>query len=693
MSEVNANILNRQTIKVSLQGKNGGGGAIVGGAEIDENGHLIIILSDGRRIDCGKVSGDVSDAQIAEAVEKYLSENPIEVNEMDPTVPEWAKKQEKPKYTAEEVGAQPKGDYALKSDIPAIPEIPNDVVKYSKQELGEEQQAQARENIGAASQQRVDELSEEMTEYQHGEGLAWVDLVPKNINLLDGVEWTGPNRFRNRNGIITTLTTEQWYTTTDFVPVTPGATYTIACAPGKRLYGRICLFSDAQNDGFDTPEITFQKPNDVFVEFSIPDGITFIGVNMVIRDAYYYPASLHHSTPNIDDFEVRIPRLVSGVNAPSLAPMYEAGYYLNGEGELVADERFEVSDYVCVMPGRTVLLNKVVAGQRWCVHLYDRYKEHMRADLLQSGSGGIYNFTYKIPYDTHYIRVTRSVSDNSGVDTIVYKDGFLPHDEVGADILNKWLSGTYGKAVDALSKATSELIVCIIDDDTVTADAVNLFKNTCNTLEIPGTYACVASRLESVEGVKDALLAAELDGHGVVLHADVHDKAMYEVPNDDRTLENVRAIYADVHTALRRMKAAGFTNCDYWCTPFGATGDWLTRTAKKAGLKCIVSSGSLTYQHPEYVDRFAIQRISLNPADGSNTVTLAVAKELAAECAEKHGWLLITTHFAESGWDEATIQARFVDFVNYLKGLGYRFVTLQEGFAIKKPIFDLYDMF
>lgn len=44
--------------------------------------------------------------------------------ETDPTVPDWAKQKEKPTYTAEEVGAQPKGDYALKSDIPEIPAIP-----------------------------------------------------------------------------------------------------------------------------------------------------------------------------------------------------------------------------------------------------------------------------------------------------------------------------------------------------------------------------------------------------------------------------------------------------------------------------------------------------------------------------------------------------------------------------------------
>lgn len=38
--------------------------------------------------------------------------------ETDPTVPAWAKATSKPTYTAEEVGAQPAGDYALKSEIP-----------------------------------------------------------------------------------------------------------------------------------------------------------------------------------------------------------------------------------------------------------------------------------------------------------------------------------------------------------------------------------------------------------------------------------------------------------------------------------------------------------------------------------------------------------------------------------------------
>ena len=56
------------------------------------------------------LGGDVSEAQIAQAVAEYLSNNPIA--ETDPTVPDWAKEEKKPSYTAAEVGADPSGTAA-----------------------------------------------------------------------------------------------------------------------------------------------------------------------------------------------------------------------------------------------------------------------------------------------------------------------------------------------------------------------------------------------------------------------------------------------------------------------------------------------------------------------------------------------------------------------------------------------------
>ena len=47
----------------------------------------------------------ISEEKIEKSVKSYLEKNPIE--ETDPTVPEWAKAEEKPTYTAEEVGTLP----------------------------------------------------------------------------------------------------------------------------------------------------------------------------------------------------------------------------------------------------------------------------------------------------------------------------------------------------------------------------------------------------------------------------------------------------------------------------------------------------------------------------------------------------------------------------------------------------------
>jgi hypothetical protein len=53
---------------------------------------------------------------IKDAVDDYLASNPIQVEETDPTVPDWAKQPTKPKYTAAEVGAIPDT-----TEIPVVP--------------------------------------------------------------------------------------------------------------------------------------------------------------------------------------------------------------------------------------------------------------------------------------------------------------------------------------------------------------------------------------------------------------------------------------------------------------------------------------------------------------------------------------------------------------------------------------------
>lgn len=69
-----------------------------------EDTHADVILDLISRVDTLEKK-PISEEQIEKSVKSYLEKNPIE--ETDPTVPAWAKEEEKPTYTAEEVGALP----------------------------------------------------------------------------------------------------------------------------------------------------------------------------------------------------------------------------------------------------------------------------------------------------------------------------------------------------------------------------------------------------------------------------------------------------------------------------------------------------------------------------------------------------------------------------------------------------------
>lgn len=79
-------------------------------AEYDGSGAVTVTIPE------SSGGSGVSDEKIAEAVGTYMETHPIE--ETDPTVPEWAKQQEKPSYTAEEVEALPNTTTTLPNPYP-----------------------------------------------------------------------------------------------------------------------------------------------------------------------------------------------------------------------------------------------------------------------------------------------------------------------------------------------------------------------------------------------------------------------------------------------------------------------------------------------------------------------------------------------------------------------------------------------
>lgn len=64
---------------------------------------------------------EIPQDKIQTAVDNYLQQHPVTIEEQDPTVPEWAKAVSKPKYTASEVGARPDTWMPSAADVGALP--------------------------------------------------------------------------------------------------------------------------------------------------------------------------------------------------------------------------------------------------------------------------------------------------------------------------------------------------------------------------------------------------------------------------------------------------------------------------------------------------------------------------------------------------------------------------------------------
>lgn len=124
-----------------------------------EDTHADVILDLISRVDTLEKE-PISEEKIEKSVKSYLEKNPIE--ETDPTVPAWAKAEEKPTYTAEEVGA-----------LPDTTEIPKN--------LSDLQDDSEHRTVTDAEKQSWNDKSNFSGNYEDLKGKPTIPTVPTNL--------------------------------------------------------------------------------------------------------------------------------------------------------------------------------------------------------------------------------------------------------------------------------------------------------------------------------------------------------------------------------------------------------------------------------------------------------------------------------------------------------------------------------
>ena len=146
---------------------------------------------------------------------------------------------------------------------------------------------------------------------------------------------------------------------------------------------------------------------------------------------------------------------------------------------------------------------------------------------------------------------------------------------------------------------------------------------------------------------------------------------------------------------VRQMRQFGFTNYDYWVSPFGVNDREMQDMCRRHGAKCLISTYNNTFIRANgmtgsgVAERYNIPRCSLGHNDERYpNFPISNLKAQIDACASSNGWLVITTHVNEWG---STTQGddRLREIIQYAKDHGFAFKSFAEAFEERLPMFYL----
>lgn len=365
--------------------------------------------------------------------------------------------------------------------------------------------------------------------------------------------------------------------------------------------------------------------------------------------------------------------------------------YIDSSGEEVASASTDATDYIHVVSGYNITIEKAYVTNYTIVYFYDELKRAIGRKHNKENGVLLDSYSFDVPSNCHYIRFSRIAPTDRPSEKLsnrirAYYTSTIPTKAELTDsekTVTIWKSLMGMKLDNLLQVAGKKSILSICDDDT-TYDAIPSLKTICDTKGVKCSFACIAAKLtngEYAENLTNRLLEYQSEGFHIANHSYSHG----DFWKTDSDLFNISECESDLIMAMQIFREKGFIDSDYLVTPFGGSEQPLQNLARKYGFNCLIDSADTKMNHYGQNGRYKVRRILIAP-----TQDLNYYKELIDTAVANGDWLVLETHTSMSSQWDATLVENIID---YALTKNIDIMPLNEAFQTRKICYDFYDLF
>ena len=341
------------------------------------------------------------------------------------------------------------------------------------------------------------------------------------------------------------------------------------------------------------------------------------------------------------------------------------------------------SGYLQVEPYRIVKILNFHSVAYQSLILFDYSKKLIKFIPYESTDVAIPYYEFEVPSNCRYIMFsTKKTYDTK----VAYTDSTPTFGRTNS-LVKSWVNDSCGKVNKLFDSVNAQGgIITIIDDDTLNLSQIQTFHDCCVRNGIVGTYAVMTQCIVE-SNTLNTLKEYEEQGFHMAYHCKIQEE-YYRMQSDKRDLVQATQNFIK---GYQKMTEFGLSDWKFWISPYGSNDADMQALAKKWGMNCLVSIGQKTYESTKSdVSRFNISRVGFNQED-TGSVTFTELKTIIDDAAINNGWVLVGTHM--NTWDSSKGYDKFDELVTYAKSKGLKFMTLNEAFRIREPIYRTYETF